>query len=935
VAREGGARVLHGSCIDFGGGTIPHAPLIEALRLLEREHGADGARRLAGPAWAVLSPLIADFTGAEPAPFPWDGEPGSRLRVFGPVLRLLDHLGNDAPVLLVFEDVHWADQATLDLISFLTRGAAPRRTLFVCSHRPVEQGHPLRTLLAEPAFARRTERLALSGLTEAELGRFLGRFGPADRDLVRRGHELSEGNPFLAEQLMRAGALAGRGPIPASISELMLTRVRELDRPAGRVLRAAATAARRVSDQLLAAVCKLDDEVFDEALHTCLDAGMLVSDPVEETYAVRHALLREAVYEQLLIPRERRRLHTDMAEALTADPALGPKDELSVAAELAHHWFFAGREAQALTAAVRAGALAAAVRGFREAERHYSRALDLWARVPDARERAGIGRDRLLMAAADAARWAGQIDRAVARVLEALDEVDPALQPQRAGELHERLGSFRWEAGAYAQAARAYAQAEELLAEGPPTAVRAQVLAGLALARSGAGAYEEALALARHAGRIAEQVDAQAELGRALNAEGLALTLANQAGEGIRLLRRALEIAERDDQLEDLFRVYGNLGLALDHTGDLTGSVEVALNGLRRIRGLGLVSARQVGVLANNAGATLSRLGRWDEAIELLDGVLENDPPVKESVFLRLTRAEIDVAQGRFDDAGKLLDQVLDLSDPDPRYLGPLYTAQADLLLWQGRPEQALAAVEQGLTAIAGRANVVERLWLQVMGLRALADRGPGSATAAPAGRGANPERRFARLEAARTAGGEAVPLLRQCAAERGRARGADTVAEWEAVAAAWAELGQRYPTAYARFRMAGALARAGDPARAHRVATGAAETARQLGAEPLNAAVRSLLAGEPAGPSVSTELGETPIPAADVLVSRLTGREKEVARLLRLGRINGEIAKELVISPSTAGVHVSNILRKLEVRNRTEAATLLVKLNLFDGDSD
>ena len=637
--------------------------------------------------------------------------------MFGPVLRMLEHLGADAAVLLVFEDVHWADQSTLDLITFLARGAVPAHTLFICSHRPLERGRPLRAVTAEPDVARRTERLSLAGLTGTELGRFLSRFGAVDRDLVQRGHELAEGNPFLAEQLMRAGVLAVPGPIPVPISDLMLDRVRELDRPAAQVLRVAATAARRVSDDLLFAVCRFDDAVVNGALRTCLDQGMLVVDPSDETYAVRHALLREAVYEQLLLPRERLRLHTEMAEAITADPALGPRDELSAAIELARHWFRAGRSAQALSTAVRAGALAAAVRGYREAETHCSRALDLWSGVPDAQETAGIAHDRLLMAAADVARWAGHGELAVGYVLEAIGEVDQAAQPHWAGELHERLGSFQREAGAYDLSALAYAEAHKLLSNCPPDAVRSQVFVGLAMGRLRAGEHAEGLGLAREAVRTAEAAGAEAELGRALNAEGLALTLMNSAEEGVKLLRRALESAGRCGQLEDLFRVYGNLGVALDHAGDLVAAVEVELAGLKSIRRLGLVTARQVGVLANNAGATLSRLGRWDEAIELLDAVLENDPPVKESVYLRLTRAEIDVAQGRFANARGLLEQVLGLPSPDPRFLGPLYTAEAELLLWQG-PQSALIAVDQGLAAIGGTKNVVEQLRLCVTGLR-------------------------------------------------------------------------------------------------------------------------------------------------------------------------------------------------------------------------
>ncbi len=929
-ARRDGCHVLRGGCIDLGGGAIPYAPLIEALRQLVRTHGEAGVRELAGPAWAELGALVSDFTGAVADARP-HGESGSRLRVFGPVLRLLDHLGAGAPVLMIFEDVHTADQSTLDLVSYLTRVTAPERTLLVCSYRPTASDHPLRALLAEPDFARRAEQLPLHGLNERELGRFLNRFGPAGRDLVRRGHEMSEGNPFLAEQLMRSGMIDGPGPIPSSISDLLLPRVRGLSREANRVLRIAATAARRVSDQLLAAVCKLDDEVFDEALRECLNEGMLVGDPADDTYTVRHALLREAIYEQLLIPRERRRLHTEMAEAITADPALGPSDELSAATELAHHWFCAGRAPQALIAAVHAGNLAVAVRAFREAETHYLRALDLWDQVPNAVRNTVVSRDRLSVATADAARWAGHVDEAVRLILEVIGRVDPVARPRRAGELYERLGSYQWEAGAYEQSVHAYAQADKLLAEGPPDAVRARVLAGLAMARLRAGGYREGLDLAREAGRMAEGVDAQLELGRALNAEGLALTMMQRADQGVPLLRRALRIAEGSDNLEDLFRAYGNLGVALEHVGDLAGAVEVGRAGLERIRRLGLVSARQMGVLANNAGASLFMLGRWDEAVELLDEMLEGRPSVRESAYLRLTRAEIDVAQGRFAEARERIEDVQELPNADPRFLGALHAAEAQLALWRGDPGLALATVDRGLVAVGATQNLLERLRLYAVGLRAAADL---TAAGAPAGRGAELAAMAGQVAAQHSTAGEQEALLRLCAAERDRASGSDDPSDWEVVAVSWTGLARPYQAAYARFRQAGAYGAAGDGAAAARAAEAAVEAAARLAAEPLREAAHLLLQPVGAQPSDrrTQEAGEAGLPAErDRVLRLLTPREQQVSLLLTQAKTNRQIAKELGIAEVTAGVHVSNIYKKLKVGSRAEAALLLVRLRVFD----
>ena len=166
----------------------------------------------------------------------------------------------------------------------------------------------------------------------------------------------------------------------------------------------------------------------------------------------------------------------------------------------------------------------------------------------------------------------------------------------------------------------------------------------LAAAELIAGRYTQGPEGAQTALILARTVGARAEEGRALNSIGLALTMLDRADEGVPLLRDALRIAEETDHLEDLFRAYGNLGLALEHSGDLRGAVNILQDGLAQTRTLGLFGARQSGVLANNASAAMFLLGRWHEAVALLDEALE-DRPVKQTIYMRLTRAQIDGAR--------------------------------------------------------------------------------------------------------------------------------------------------------------------------------------------------------------------------------------------------------------------------------------------------
>ncbi|HEV2637928.1 MAG TPA: AAA family ATPase [Actinocrinis sp.] len=913
-AAGAGAFVLHGECIGLGGGVIPYAPLIEALRLFVGRVGEDEARRLAGEGWTQLRALISDFTGREPD-LRRPGILGSQIQVFGTVMRVLRHLGDHRPVVLIFENMHWTDPSTLDLVSYLTRSENDDRTLLICSHRTdLAEDHPLRQVLAEPDFTRRIERMTLGRFTEAELPAFLNSLAPADRDQVRRGYELSEGNAFFAEQLLLSGALAdpGSARVPESLQELMLSRVRLLSKNASRLLSIAATAARRVSYRLLASVSRLDEDALDDALRECLTHGMLAFDSAHGAYVVRHALLREAVYENEL-PDTLIRRHTAMAEAISANTELSLEEDLSSAVELAHHWYCANRKPDALTATLRAGALTARMRAFHEAQTQYDRALALWKAVPQPQELAGAPRTYVLTAAADASRWAGHVNHAVDLIREAIVEVDAVARPREAADLHERLGSFLWEAGGSQESAAAFREAQRLLDLDPAQGeVDARVLAGLATAETRAGRYTESLRLARQAALVAREVGADTERGRAMNTAGVALTMLGRAQEGVGLLREAVEIARRAEHLEGLFRAYGNLGVALEHSGDLPGAAEVALEGLAEARSLGLAYARQAGVLANNASVAMVLVGDWDQAARLLAESLADRPPVRESAYLRLTLAEVEVARGDFAAVDRLVGEVADQQHTDPRFLGALYACQAELALWRGDPAGALATAVGGLDALDSSENDLVYLRLCAVGARAAADL--GQAAAGPEsvpGEDAREQARSLADRALRSGLQEPVlpeveAVLRQCTVERDRALGRDSAADWEQLALDWERMGRPYPAAYARLRQAAAALAADDPDTAVRLAADALQVAENLGAAPLAAELRKL--AEPAGQAGTPA---APAPPED-LRTLLTRRQLEVARLIALGHSYQKIALELHLANGTVARHLADIYRNL-----------------------
>lgn len=915
AARAAGAVVLAGGCLELAGGGIPYGPLIEALRMLVRRGGEQEARRLAGPAWTELAGLIADFTGGEPAA----PALGDRTRVFGAVSRLLDHIGEQQPLVLVFEDVHWADTATLDLIAYLALTKSDQRMMLLCSYRSgLRLGHPLRARLAEPEFTRRTHRISLAPFTSRELRAFVAALtgGDVSPERADRYFALSEGNPYFTEQLVAADGTASPG-VPDSIGELMRARLAQLGADAAKVVRVAAVAGRRVGDTLLARVVGLDEAALDAALTECLAHRVLVEDRVDDSYSFQHALLRETAYDTVR-SRERRRLHAALAGALAEEVGHNPH----VLPELAYHWSAADRVPEALQAAVGAGDLAVRVRAFQEAETQYRRALELWGRLPDAESVAGVSRVRVLQVAADAARWAGHLRQAVAWAVEAVECAGADADPALLGELHERLGSYRWEAGFDDEAVDAYRSAHRLLAAAPPGAAGSRAHSALATAAVKRGGYTEALALARQAEQEARAAGAVAEVGRARNSAGLALTLLGRHAEGIAELREALRIANEVDHLEDMLRACGNLGVCLERAGRVAEAVEVFQRGLEKSRELGVLGARQAGLLANNACATLFLVGRWDEAGVLIEEVLRYYP-ARETTFQRLTKAEMDLATGRFDEAERLLESVRNQPSAQPRFLSPLYRCLAELAARRGNPAAALETVRHGIEAIKDTEDHMLVLQLCAFGLGVAADQSeedPGS----PLVREHAPDMAArAGTSGARADDAESAALAAWCAAEDARCRGADTAAAWDAVAEAWRALDRPYPTAYALTRLASAAARAGDRATASDAAAEAAEVAERLGAAPLRDTI--------AKTSRTHRLSRRSEPAGK-LPFNLTARELEVLRELARGLTNRQIGTRLSITKETVGTHLSHAYRKLGAANKVQALSTAREAGLLDG---
>jgi len=382
-ARGRGATVLTGRCIDLLGAALPYVPLVEALRPVRESTTLDGLHELR---------RLLPGTSPPPAAVSAERHPGeSRLQLFEEVLTLLGRLSATAPVVLVLEDLHWADGSTLDLVAFLAHAVRDRPIMLLASRRSdtVQSEDFVTRLWTELSRGGLVETVELGPLSDKEVLALLARSsdGPVAAEVTQGVCARAEGNPFFAQELLTA-ALRGEQTLPRLLRDVLLAGFDRLDATSRSVLRAAAAVRRQASHTLLGAALDLPDRIVIEALRQAVDHDLLVPDRASGTYRFRHALLAEAAYATLL-PGEREEIHERVAVALSEKPALAAcRGTLS--AETAEHWIAAGRPVEALTASLRAAQEAEAVSGLSEALRHLERVLDLWEDVPQAEEVAGV-----------------------------------------------------------------------------------------------------------------------------------------------------------------------------------------------------------------------------------------------------------------------------------------------------------------------------------------------------------------------------------------------------------------------------------------------------------------------------------------------------------------------------------------------------------------
>ncbi|HEX4018066.1 MAG TPA: AAA family ATPase [Frankiaceae bacterium] len=927
-ARAAGWHVLVGHCLDFAGDSLPYVPFTEVFGRLARDTPTLSDTLLNdAPALARLLPGKRLITASD------DGDrqgAHTREELFEAVHGALRLASRSAPVLLLIEDVHWADPSTRDLLRFLFTRQPPESVSVVVSYRAddLHRRHPLRADAAEWARLPGVSRLYLAPLPDDAVLAMVHELQPdglpetALRSIVRR----AEGNAFFVEELVVA-ARRGQLMLSADLADLLLVHLDALDADARLVLRAVSVAGRRVGHALLAAVIGPDGPDLDRALRSAVDRGLLVAQP--EGYAFRHALLAEAIYDDLL-PGERIRWHQAYADVLRSGAAEG------TAAELARHAFAANDVATALNAAIRAGDEAMTIGGPAEATAHYEMALGLLAQPGVAAER-GIDPVDVALRANEAAIAAGTLHRALALVQEQLRQLPASADPEQRAHLLHAVASTALLDDTPIDALELTTEALRLVPDAGP--LRARILATLARANRIRDREEEAWRTATAAAEMARALNLPAVLADATTTlarltPDLDPDRAEQAEQSLRL---NIAQARQDADVSAELRSSHGLGTLLLELGRLSEAREAFQQAADRA-----VRMRRpwapYGLDGRSLAAVVSYIGGdWDAALRLVDVRAEHPPSLARAMlggvglavaagrgearavdllpklrpawdregFVAVTcgSAAIDLYGDSGDLAGAIAvhDEVVDLVGK--LWVNPVFQARmrlSGLLLGQ-------------LATAARQASAAERVALLERGadLQDAALQAAGKA----ARRGPESQAWLARVNA------EFLRLEWLCAAEGVERVAPDVmVRAWEEAVEAFDSFGHVFEAARSRARLVRALRNAGDSARAEAELARAMQVARALGARPL---LTELRAG-----------GSQPLGAADDRSRELTAREQEVLALVADGRSNRQIADLLYISAKTVSVHVSNILAKLEAAGRTEAVAVARRRGLLSEDS-
>ncbi|HYI14544.1 MAG TPA: AAA family ATPase [Thermomicrobiales bacterium] len=900
----------------YQGVSLPYGALATALRAYL---AAESDARLTGGPMASHLALVLPELGTPPPT-------SDRAALFEALRSALVAIADRRPLAIFFDDIHWADQATLDLLPALAGALAHEPLLIVAAYRSdeVQRGHPVRRLRAEMRRAGRLQELAVGPFDRDGTAKLVARALGAEPSpaLTAAIYDRTEGVPFFIEEL--AVALAGGRrlrtfpegltldddetlPLPESVREVIGLQVEAFPPQARRVLEIAAVAGQEFDLDIIATLAG-DDE---PGLSQLLDSGFLVESGAGRG-VFRHALKREACY--LDIPWMRRReLHQRMAAHLDTGGA--------PASIVAEHWLASRNMEQARRALVAAGEASSRSHAYRDAVVAFRRALELWCQGVDERERIGVlerlgtcsersgdlaEATRAWREVAGAHRQSGETGRL-------------ATAESRLAGVYEVRGDWVHALSAREAAANAFAAADQ------PAEAATQRLMAAAHLRT-ASNFHGALTLldiAREDVGRSGRVDLQARL---LGLEGNIRVRLGESKAGLDLVRTGLALALERNLADTVAVVYQLLADALEHTGDYASAKETYLRAYDYCQ---RNAADTSGYICLSClSVVLWQMGEWERAIEICRDILATaaTPPHARAAasgslgIVHALRGEARVARPFLIEAAMLAQRV---------ELAPMQL----LVNW------GLALIDDqhdATEAVIARCREILSRWEQTEDRHYII---PvlGWAVTYCAEHGAEAEARAIAAALATIADGinqpEALAALSHALGEIALLDGdvEQALTQFEHALGLLRDSQLPFDRARTERRAGNAYARIGkhDSAVAH--LTSAHRAARKLGARPLATLIACDLKalGEP----VERHLGRRV--AGQLTNAGLSRRELEVLRLVAVGRTSREIGEQLFISPRTVEMHVQSTLAKLDCRSRAEATRKAADLGLLEPVAD
>jgi DNA-binding CsgD family transcriptional regulator/tetratricopeptide (TPR) repeat protein len=920
---EGGisTRLAFGHGILLVEGPLPYGPIVELLD--ELAHLADDpvAERLT----TLRDGLSGMVAGAVPS------SPGVRGPLFLELREALIAAAGQGRLILVIDDAHWADRSTLDLIAYLASRLAGTSVVLLLSYRSdeLDRRHPLRPLLAELQRGLVVERIVLEPLPRAAVADLIRGISGREIDAAfsERVLDLADGNPFHVEQLLALG-----GPsrsLPASLRDVLLARIERLDPLTLAVVRDAAVVGREIEARLLALVSSRTDSVVRQALGEAVELFILNPTAEGHRYSFRHALIREAVYEDLL-PADRVALHRRVADALTAQPDLASASPVAAAAELARHRDAAQQPELARELYAIAGGVAMRARAWSEAASAYERVLAL-----DSDHDELLDDDRLatIRVAARAMWYSGRPQQAAELLRTTLTRAESTCDPLVVAEAWLELAVVLNDLGIVGESKAAGERALVFAPRQPPNRVRVRAMGSLASQRMIEGRHRKSIRLANCVIAIADRIGAVDVMAEARAQRGPALLSTGHVDEALRDLELGRQIATDAGDVLALGIVLYNGAASFGAVGAYESGLAMALEASSIANDLGLEAAWNVWLLPVAADYCY-RLGRWEEADRHLAAgrFLEmSGPPL---VIASATAASLAAHRGDSTGAVRYLADA-EVSAAPGELAGLWRSARAEARLIADDAPAAIVAVDDGIDALSGTDDLGVRAVLAALGARAaadLAERASARRNDAEARRWLERAHGYAGLtrdidEGRLVRGSIGSRLTRASAASAEahsqRAAGHSDPALWLTAVDAYAAIHAQPMVAWTRLRLGEAALITGDRSLAHHELLEGRAAATAMGDPALVDAIDALARrgrlalDKPGDPPAAASLDSPP--AANPW--SLSDREMEVLGLVAEGLTNREIARRLFIAEKTASSHVTHILDKVGVTSRTEAA--------------